>query len=203
MRHGRIALVVGLALLAWPAAAAAQGLGDTAARERARRAKETATGKAEPARVFTNDDLNEGRPPGAEVTSGEAEGTSGAYNAPPAGSSPSDERQVSSKESGAPDGSGEPGDDRASRERPYLDAITNAQVRVSQIESRIKALGDKLNPMSGSFIYGAGGSNSANEEAQVRSELTQAEGELTQARQELARANQALQDARQGRSTKE
>jgi predicted nucleic acid-binding Zn-ribbon protein len=55
--------------------------------------------------------------------------------------------------------------------------------------------------MSGSFIYGASGSNSANEEAEVRDQLNQAEGELNAARQAVVTANQALQDFKQGRAS--
>jgi type II secretory pathway component PulM len=53
--------------------------------------------------------------------------------------------------------------------------------------------------MSTSFIYGSQGSGSANEEAQVRTELSQAQSELDEARQQLVAASQALQDVRQGR----
>jgi cob(I)alamin adenosyltransferase len=86
------------------------------------------------------------------------------------------------------------------QERPLLDAITSAQSTVSSVEARIKELGDKLNPMSGSFIFGATGSNDANEELQVREQMRQAEAQLVEARQALAAANQALQDFRQGRA---
>jgi hypothetical protein len=54
--------------------------------------------------------------------------------------------------------------------------------------------------MSGSFIFGATGSNDANEDLQVREEMRQAEARLVEARQALAAANQALQDFRQGRA---
>ena len=54
--------------------------------------------------------------------------------------------------------------------------------------------------MSTTFIYGASGSNSANEEAEVRSQLQEAEGELREARMALTAANQAMEDARRGRA---
>jgi hypothetical protein len=172
----RIATVLGLLALVLPGLAAAQGLGDAAARERARRAKQDASKKAA---VLTNEDLDKGRPPAAERTGGEG--------ASSAAASAGDYRESP------------PIEDRLAPERPYLDAIMAAQTRVSQVESRVQELGAKLNPMSGSYIYGATGSNSANEEAEVREQLRQAESELNEARQAVVAANQALQDFRQGR----
>jgi predicted nucleic acid-binding Zn-ribbon protein len=93
----------------------------------------------------------------------------------------------------------EPVDAHADSERPYRDAVSDAQSKVASLEARIKELGEKLNPMSGSFIYGATGSNSANEEAQVRDQLRQAEAELPEARQQLADATRALDEAAQNR----
>ena len=49
------------------------------------------------------------------------------------------------------------------------------------------------------YIYGAGGSNDANEELRVRAELRDAESQLQAARQALVGANQNLQGFRQGR----
>jgi hypothetical protein len=173
----RVATVVGLLAIALPGSGAAQGLGDAAARERARREKEQ---QAKKAPVLTNEDLEKGRPPGAAPAAAEAASSTAAE----------------SEE--APRGS-PPLEDRLAAERPYLDALKEAQTRVSQLESRIQELGAKLNPMSGSFIYGATGSNSASEEAEVRAQLRQAESELTEARQAVQSANQALQEFRQGR----
>jgi DNA repair exonuclease SbcCD ATPase subunit len=155
-----LAVLVALAL-GLPVCSAAQGLGDTAARERARR--QQAGRKAEPARVFTNDDLTAGRP------SGEGEGGSSAIQ--------EDTRLPVEKV------------------RAELDAVRDARNRVSALEAQSRQLQDKLNPMSGSFIYGASGSNSANEEAQVREELNGIEANLAGARRELAQATQALEEA--------
>lgn len=173
----RIATVLGLLALVLPGLAAAQGVGDAAARERARRAKQETAKKAA---VLTNEDLDKGRPPAAERTGGEEAASSAAASAGDYRESP-------------------PIEDRLAPERPYLDAIMAAQTRLSQVESRIQELAAKLNPMSGSFIYGASGSNSANEEAEVRDELRQAESELDEARQAVVAANQALGEFRQGR----
>jgi hypothetical protein len=174
MNAVRIA-VLGLLAVALPALGAAQGLGDVAVREKAKRAKQA---KAEP-KVFTNQDLDAGRPPSTP-------GSGNAGAAAEAASEPSPPEPAA--------------DDRMAQERPLLDAITSAQTNVSSIEARIKELGDKLNPMSGSFIYGATGSNDANEELRVRDEMRQAEAQLVEARQALAAANQAVQDSRQGRA---
>lgn len=165
-----------LALAAAPSAA--QGLGDTAARERAKRAAE-AKKKKEPPKSFTNEDLEAGRPPGTKPAegAGEAPAPTGGEEAAPA-----------------------PVEAPLERERPYLDAVSSAQQALTAAETRVKAISDKLNPMSVSYIYGAGGSNDANEELRVRAELTQAESDLQAARQALATANQNLLAARQGRA---
>jgi hypothetical protein len=174
----RLASVLGLLAFLLPALAAGQGLGDAAARERAKR--EATKKKAGETKVLTNEDLDRGRPPGSTSASG----TTAA----------SPEERPAEEASPPP-----PMEDRQAGERPYLDAIQAAQTRVSQIEQRIQELRSKLNPMSGSFIYGATGSNSAEEEAQVREQLTQAEGELNAARQAAAAASEALQDFKRGR----
>jgi hypothetical protein len=177
----RVLPVLALVVLAVPGWLAAQGLGDAASAERAKRVKAGAK-KADETRVFTNDDLDKGRPPGAARTGQEspaaaapAEGEGGVSDEPPSV------------------------EDRFADERPLLDALTAAQSRVSTVEARIQELQAKLNPMSGSFIYGAFGSNSANEEAEVRSELRQLETDLADARQEVAAATEALARARRGR----
>lgn len=172
----RATIILGLLAFVLPAVATAQGLGDVAARERAKR---TAAKKASETKVLTNDDLDKGRPPGSTSTSG---ASTAAPEASPAEAPTSP-----------------PMEDRLAAERPYLDAIQASQTRVSEIEQRIQDLRSKLNPMSGSFIYGASGSNSANEEAEVRDQLNQAEAELNAARQAVVAANQALQDFKHGR----
>lgn len=180
MTARRLATALALLALAGPAAVAAQGLGDAAARERVRRdaARKAAAAKAaEEAKVFTNEDLEAGRPPGAKP--GEA--------------------QAAPAEAGSAPAESPPLQDRFGDERPYLDALQAAQTRLAGVEQRIQELRAKLNPMSSSFIYGAYGSNSANEEAQVREQLSQAEAELDEARQAVAAANQSLQDFKQGR----
>ena len=188
----RVATVLGLLALFLPGGGAAQGLGDVAARERARRDKEEAKKKPP---VLTNEDLDKGRPPKSGASTG-------AVTTPSAAGSGVTPAESSSRESPLPESSppeSRPPEDRFGQERPYLDAVQQAQTRVSQTESRIQQLQAKLNPMSTSFIYGSQGSNSPTEEAEVREQLTQAEAELTQARQDLAAANQALQSGRRGR----
>ena len=179
-RLGLAALVLGVMA---PALAAAQGLGDTATREREKRAKQAAR-TAAPARVFTDEDLTEGRPPGQAA----AGGTSATARAP----------------APAPDASTEDGppplEDPQAAVRPYIENLRRAQAQVEAVEARIRELSGKLNPMSTTFIYGASGSNSANEEAEVRQQLQEAEGQLREARSGLAAANQAMEDARRGRA---
>jgi hypothetical protein len=180
MSARRIAAVTGLLGFVFVAATAAQGLGDTAARERAKRAAKTQA-KKEPAKSFTNEDLEEGRPPGAKPETGSTQ-------AAPQAAPQQEEQEAPS-----------PAEDRLAQERIYLDAITAAQQGMTAAETRVRELSDKLNPMSLSYIYGAGGSNDASEELRVREELRQAESELQVARQTLATATRNLQDVRQGR----
>jgi hypothetical protein len=67
------------------------------------------------------------------------------------------------------------------------------------VQGLIKELQDKLNPMSTSYIFGASGSNDANEELRVREELRQAERDVASAREQAAAARKTLEDFRQGR----
>lgn len=162
-----------------PAGASAQGLGDTAARERARRQ----TVKAPtPAKSFTNDDLEKGRPPGQATPSGDAS---------PA---PADD-------AGAPLAPEPSEPDRVTQEKPFMDAVMGARSAVTAAEARVQELQDRLNPMSVNFVFGAATSgDQTGEAARVREELQQAEAQLGQARQALAQANQALEDFRMGRT---
>ncbi|HEX9188842.1 MAG TPA: hypothetical protein VGB87_17305 [Vicinamibacteria bacterium] len=186
MSARRVALALAALGLALPGWASAQGLGDTAAKERAARERarrQEATRKAEPPKVFTNDDLAAGRPPGQ---AGE-------------GSAPADASSATAEgSSSAVVPSAEAGDEAtlpSQRLRAELDAVSSARSRVATLEARVRELGAKLNPMSTEFIYGSSGSGSAGEEAEVRAELQQTEVALGAARQELARATEALEDA--------
>ncbi len=172
-RHGTcVVTALALLCLAVPGRVAAQGLGGAAARERDRRAKEAQAKKRGEGKVFTNEDLAGSSPP------------------------PATDSEMHPEASRADDR--EDREDRRAAEQPFLDAVSGAQSRLSALERRIQELQSKLNPMSGSFIYGASGSNSAAEEADARAELSGAEGKLAAARQDLATALQALQDVRQG-----
>jgi hypothetical protein len=179
MTAGRTQIVLALLALALPAGAAAQGLGDTAAQQREKRAKEAQAKKAE-SKVFTNEDLAAGRPPEEKTADGKASGTGTGSAAPEA--------------SGASEAPPEP--DRLALEQPYIQAIRSAQDQVTSLEARIRELGAKLNPMSTTFIYGSVAGNGANEEAQTRAALSQAEAQLAEARKAVVAANQSLQDFR-------
>jgi hypothetical protein len=175
----RSAALVAVAVLAASGSAQAQGLGDTAAKERQKRAQD----KKPPAKVFTNEDLDAGKPPGAKKSSDDKS----AAAAPAAEESPSTPSEPS----------------RLEQERPYIQAIQAAEEEQKNVEGRVKELQAKLNPMSTTFIYGSGGSGDANEEQRVRDELRQAEDQLQAARQAVAQANQNLSDFRQGRLREE
>ncbi len=190
MTARRIAIALVLLCLAVPGWVAAQGLGDASARERDRRSKEAPAKKRGEGKVFTNEDLAQGQPSGTPPPAGEA--SSAGSSSPPATDS-----ETRPEEASRPDDR-EDREDRRATEQPFLDAVSGAQSRLSALERRIQELQSKLNPVSGSFIYGATGSNSTAEEAAVRAELGGAEGELTAARQDLATALLALQDVREG-----
>jgi hypothetical protein len=193
----RIAIAVGFVALVVPAAAGAQGLGDAATREKARReaAKDEAAKKAGDKRVFTNEDLNEGRTgtPGAEPSAGAAPASESAPLATDGGR----QEPAAPPEPDRPDEETE----RRSREQAYVDAVAAAHSGIAGIEARIKELQARLNPMSTTFVYGefnGVGTDKVAQEAEVKAELAQAQAELDSARQTLASATRALQEFRQG-----
>ncbi|MFI5168865.1 MAG: hypothetical protein ACHQM7_00775 [Vicinamibacterales bacterium] len=181
----RVVIALAVAGACFTGSAYAQGLGTVAAREKAKRAESKA--KKPEAKVFTNTELEQGRPPGWKKD--ESAGAS-ASSETSSESSPTENTQPRTLTTS----------ERAEGERSFVEAITQAQQGVSAAEGRVRQLQEKLNPMSVAYIYGAGGSNDANEELRVRQELTQAEAELQSARQQLGTANKGLQDVRQGRS---
>jgi hypothetical protein len=170
--------------VASPAVVSAQGLGDTAARERTKRAKEK-TKSEQPTTVYTNDDLEAGRPPGEQ---GQQSASS-----PSEGSEGAESGRESSSEGPAPL------PDRLAADRPYIDALRQAQSEVTAVENQIRQANAKLNPMSTDYIYGPSGSNSANDELRVRQELGDLQARLNEARRAVAEANQELQSHRRGR----
>jgi hypothetical protein len=181
----RVAIALAVAGAYLTGSAHAQGLGNVAAREKAKRAESKA--KKTEAKVFTNTELEEGRPPGwKDEGAGESVPSEASPESSPTPGEGTQPRTVTTSE-------------RAEQERSYLEAITEAQQGVNAAEGRVRQLQEKLNPMSVAYIYGAGGSNDANEELRVRQELTQAEAQLQGARQQLGTANKGLQDFRQGR----
>ncbi len=78
-----------------------------------------------------------------------------------------------------------------------MDEVAARERAVAGLEAELQTLQAKLNPMSGSFIYGGTGSNDPAEEARVRSRLPVLEQELARARQTLAEARDAAE--RRGR----
>ena len=135
-RFGLASLVL---LACWlPAVAAAQGLGDTAAREREKRAKQAGEeGRAGP--VFTNDDLDAGRPARARPRRR-------AHRRRPGAERPA-EAPAPPPPRGPP-----------AAERPYIESAPARRRRGSRRSRRgSRSSRAKLNPMSASFIYGAVG----------------------------------------------
>ncbi len=185
----RFLLACALAMFGLPIALAAQGLGDFAARERARRASEAKDDKADPRPVYTDHDLKAYRPAGSEDDDGDEDG--GEQGQSGENETSEDERRRRADRQRVR-GRNDP--NRAQR-----DEASRAQSEVDQIEARIRTLNGKLNPMSRDYIYGQAQSvDAANEEIQVRQELTSLEGQLQDARQDLVEANAELSDADRG-----
>jgi hypothetical protein len=174
-------LLVLLALLL-PGLAGAQGLGDVAARERQKR---EAAGSRPKARVLSNDDLRKGSEKSA-ADSAAAAGGSAASQAPATSNQPRNENELGHDQ---PDAEAE--DPRQAALAQAQAAVESARSEVVAAEERVKELGDKLNPMSPSFIYGANQTGDAvGEEMRTREALTQAQAQLAQARDALVKANQ-------------
>jgi hypothetical protein len=189
----RASLVALLALLV-PALAAAQGLGDAAAREKQKRQATPAKAKA---KVLTNDDLKK-----EEDDKTKTDGASGSAT----GASPTLEPAAASgggqadRERQRGTDAGEGGDSRQAAVQQAQARVDSARQAVVEAEARVKELGDKLNPMSPSFVYAQpNAANAAGEEARTREELRNAEAQLDGARQALVAANRDLEDVRQGR----
>jgi hypothetical protein len=174
-------------VLALPGLALAQGLGDAAAREKQKR--QATPNKTK--RVITNDDLRKDEP------DKKAEGQ-GASPAQESGSAASPSGYQAERESRS---------HTASESDSRQQAIDQAQAQVESArsaviaaEARVKELGDKLNPMSPSFIYGqAQSGDAAGEEMRTREALRAADAELAGAREGLVQANKNFEDVRQGR----
>jgi hypothetical protein len=176
-------------LLLVPGLARAQSLGDAAAREKQKRA---AAGPRPQARVLSNDDLQKDKDAGTGSKSAPA---SAAPAATDSGASP----RVDPDERGQPS-AGKEESPREAQLRQAQAAVDEARSAVVSAEERVKALGDKLNPMSPSFIYGAAQSgDAAGEEIRTREELKAAEAQLATARDALVAANRAHENVRQGR----
>jgi hypothetical protein len=175
-------------VLALPGLALAQGLGDAAAREKQKR---QTTPKSKTTRVITNDDLRKDEPD----KKAEGQGASPAAESASSSSSSQAERESRSHTASESD-SRQQAIDQAQAQ------VESARSAVIAAEARVKELGDKLNPMSPSFIYGqAQTGDAAGEEMRTREALRAAEAELTGAREGLVQANKNLEDVRQGRRT--
>lgn len=172
-------------LLLAPGLVLAQSLGDVAAREQQKR---EAAGPRPNARVLTNDDL-------PQRDAGRASTSAPVANAPAPSSEPSlggdrDQRGNENEEAA-------PRQTQLEQARAAVDAARSAVVAA---EEQVKALGDRLNPMSPSFIYGATQTGDAvGEEMRTREALKQAEAQLGETRDALVKANQAYENARLGR----
>ena len=170
-----VALVAAILVLGIPGLAAAQGLGETASKERERREKESQEKGKESAPAYTNHDLDAIRPPGAKSDSEDDSGDDAASSS----ASPRREERPS-RPSGRVRGRDDP-------DRQRRDEVSGAQAEVDGIEARIRELNGKLNPMSRDYVYGeARNVDAANEELRIRAELSELEDDLRRARQDLS-----------------
>jgi len=178
-------------VLALPGLALAQGLGDAAAREKQKR---QAAPKSKTTRVITNDDLRKDEPD--KDKKAEGQGASPALESGSSAASSSSHQAERESRSGA---AGE-GDARQQELDQAQAQIDSARSAVVAAEARVKELGDKLNPMSPSFIYGqAQTGDAAGEELRTREALRAADAELAGAREALVQANKNFENVRQGR----
>lgn len=194
------ALLVALAVLAVPAFAAGQGLGDAAARERERRAK-TEPKREESPKVYSNADLITSRPAGQRTAT---EADAGDESRPTRSQGAAQEGGVPQAAAGAA-AAQEPSasellEQRARREREFEAAIEAARERVVELERRMTELMQRLNPASTTFIYGPGGTLDLTEEGRIRAELKDMPGRIEAARRLVTVAEDALVDFRNGRT---
>jgi len=178
------ALLVALAL-GLPGLALAQGLGDAAAREKQKR--QTAPKKT--TRVITNDDLRK------EDPDKKAEGDSQA--AQPGSASPTDTADYQAQRESRQPGGATDGDSQQQALAQAQAQVDSARSAVIGAEARVKELGDKLNPMSPSYVYGqANAADATGEEIRTREALKAADAELAGAREALVQANKNFEDVR-------
>jgi hypothetical protein len=167
-------------LLLLPGLALAQGLGDVAARERQKR---EAAGPVEKPRVLSNADLQPK--------------DSGSASTPAPGAGPASEPSLRGDLEQSGNQEAPAGPTPLEEAQAAVDA---ARAAVVAAEERVKALGDKLNPMSPSFIYGAVQTGDAvGLEMRTREELTQAQAHLAETRDALVSAGQAYEKVRTAR----
>jgi hypothetical protein len=215
-------LLVALALVLFPVATLAQGLGQAAAQERERREKKAREGNNAPApRTFTDDDLKS--PEEREKEREKAKGTASKQapqtptpQAAPSRSDIPDTAPRGTREGGAIQYEPEhprdaPGGEAAApaapqleenadaiawreRARPARAAVDAARAREASIEGRIAQLRQELNPMSANYQL------DPNRFLQIQDEIRVAEADLAAARQETRTAQEAweqvLEEAR-------
>jgi hypothetical protein len=187
-------VLMAMLLVGLPAAVTAQGLGDAAKTERARRARQDSAG-GEPATVLTNEDLKRGSAsPGDGAKAAQAGSPAANVATRPAPAPGPAPTPVVVNEGPTPL------EERRAREQQFEAAIAAARVRVQQVQARLEELQAKLNPMSTAFIFGPMGSNNTNEELSTRAELQQGPARLAEAAAAVADAEQALADFRRGRT---
>ena len=176
-----------LLIVVWVPGVCAQGLGDVAAKEKQKRKAAPKTNT----RVITNDDLKTDEASKSKTET--ASGASPTMEPTPTPSSYQAQREAQPSSEGGAD----------SQQQAVAQAqaqVDNARSAVASAEAHVKELGDKLNPMSPSFIYAQNHTaDAAGEEIRTREALKGAEAQLASAREALVAANRDFDDVRQGR----
>jgi len=158
-----VLLAVGLGSLP----AAAQSLGEAAAREKARKDKAAREGKSRPAvKVITEDELR------GRITSGTLSQPAAEDNveaAPADGATPA---ATPAKPAAAPEKSED--ELRAERQVEWRQKLTDAQANVARLRARADQMQAALNDMTGP-LYGPNRASIANQLEQTKAALTTAE----------------------------
>jgi hypothetical protein len=184
-------LVASVLLAALPAFATAQGLGDAAARERAKRGEQAGPAQ-DSGKVYSNEDL-------AKVSKG-----SDTSQSEPAADQPSSEPSVERPE-GAPASEGPDATtliaQKKAREKEFEEAVEAARARVRELEERLRVQAERLNPMSVTFIYHRPqGTLDLSEEVRIKEEIEQLQVQIPAAKQDVVAAEEALIGFRNGRT---
>jgi hypothetical protein len=181
----RRATVMALLLAGSPfgTSAAAQSLGEAAAKTKARREKEREKKGAPAPRVFTDEDLLKGSPPGSQERTPPRD-----PDLPePAKPDERTDEQKAAADDPSRAGGGSEEDQWRSRAREARAPVAAAEQKVKDAEAEVERFKQDLNPMSTTF------SQDPYVILRLQGQLTEAEGRAAQAREELEAARKQFE----------